>query len=79
MRFDVELTNDEYMCAVDYWSRNHKERAPQAFFEGIYYYKHIRTAELKAAERQQSKLRWLIKPFDWLKNYITSLRRKEQL
>lgn len=79
MRYDTELSTSDYMSAIYYWSRAHKERPPQAFFEGIYYYKHIRTAELKAAERQQSKLRWLIKPFDWLKNYITSLRRKEQL
>lgn len=83
MRFDAELTNDEYMCAVDYWSRNHKERAPQAFYEGIWYQKRIGSEIEKTLAYQFAMLRRagkefireLLKPFRrWKKRIFT---RKE--
>ena len=47
MRYDRKLSTDEYTEAVFYWSNEHKETAPQSFFEGIYYQKYINRKETK--------------------------------
>ena len=86
MRFDIELTYDEYMCAVYYWSRNHKERAPQAFYEGIYYHKHYgylieKTLAYKfTMMRRELKIfvNELIEPFRRLKRYILTGKKEVQ-
>lgn len=86
MRFDVELTNDEYICAVEYWSRNHKERAPQAFYEGIYYHKHYgymieKTLAYQFAMMRRELKRLVnerIKPLLKLKRYILTGKKEVQ-
>lgn len=86
MRFDVELTNDEYMGAVDYWSRNHKEITPQAFYEGIYYHKHYGYLIEKTLAYQFTMMRRelkrfvheLIEPFRRLKRYILTGKKEVQ-